>query len=424
LLAEEIDLKRLAVIICAIGLTISVFSLFQSNSDPKSDAPSAPLDFSKPVFTTSRTAICPTSLLLDLRADRAPDKVADMFNSIWSRSEKAKQLGCEELQPGISVSAAPLQGDIATVHIPGSSDRSWFTITSELTNDVPGQSEEQRKQLAEAHINATRSSRVTSADTSTPSIGTQLVTTPSRDPIPKGVGVAAADSQGFGAIICPDVHSLAASVDSAVDSPKGDNAVDQWALLKTFGCSYVPPGTPMISEGPNQEGSLAVVSVKLADGTEIRGLTFPSMFVQSQERQDDSGRQTISEPPAQPSAVTEQPVQLRGPGNGADTANEIANTGPFRPGEDGVGFPSCVYCPDPVPSEEARIARINGTVSLQLVVEPDGHAAEVQVAKGLGYGLDELAVQTVKRWQFKAASGPNGKPVPTIVSVEINFHLN
>jgi TonB family protein len=417
-------LKRPTVIILAIGLTIFVFILFQANSDTKSDAPSAPINFSKPVFTTSRTAICPTSLLLDLRADRAPDKVADMFNSIWSRSEKAKQLGCEELQPGIPVSAAPLQGDLVAVHIPGSSDRSWFTITSELTNDVPGQSEEQRKQLAEAHINATRSSRVTSADTSSPSIGNQLVTTPSRDPMPKGVGVAAADSQGFGAIICPDAHSLAASVDSAVDSPKSDNAVDQWAPLKTFGCSYVPPGTPMISDGPNQEGSLAVVSVKLADGTEIRGLTFPRMFAQSQERQDDSGRQTISEPPAQPSAVTEWPVQSRGPGNGADTANEIANSGPFRPGEDGVGFPSCVYCPDPVPSEEARTARINGVVSLQIVVEADGHAAEVQVAKGLGYGLDELAVQTVKRWQFKAAPGPNGKPVPTIASVEINFHLN
>jgi TonB family protein len=416
-------LKRLAMIICAIGLTISVFILFQSNSDTKSDAPSAPLDFSKPVFTTSRTAICPTSLLVDLRANRAPDKVADMFNSIWSRSEKAKQLGCEELQPGIPVSAAPLQGDIAAVHIPGSSDRSWFTITSELTNDVPGQSEEQRNQLAETHINTTRSSRFTSADTSTPSIGNQLVTMSSRDPIPKGVGVAAADSQGFGAIICPDAHSLAASVDSAVDSPKGDNAVDQWALLKTFGCSYVPPGTPMISEGPNQEGSLAVVTARLADGTEIRGLTFPRMFTQSQERQDDPERQPTSEQEAEPSVVPGQPAQLRGAENGTDTANEITKSGPFHPGEDGVGFPTCVYCPYPAPSEEARVAGVVGTVSLRIVIETDGHAADIQIVKGLGYGLDELAVRTVQGWRFKPAMRSDGSPVPTTVPVELNFRL-
>jgi TonB family protein len=179
----------------------------------------------------------------------------------------------------------------------------------------------------------------------------------------------------------------------------------------------------MISEGPNQEGSLVVVSAKLADGTEIRGLSFSRMFSQNREPQDGSEQQPTSERGARQSVVPEQPVQLRGPENGADTANEIAKSGPFRPGEDGVGFPTCVHCPDPAPSEEARAAGVVGTVSLRIIVETDGRAADIQVVKGLGYGLDELAVRAVQAWRFKPAMGPTGRPVPTTVPVEITFRL-
>ncbi len=107
-----------------------------------------------------------------------------------------------------------------------------------------------------------------------------------------------------------------------------------------------------------------------------------------------------------------------GPGSGGGTGG-----GAFHPGTNGVGYPSCVYCPDPKYSEEARKAKYQGTVVLQAVITPDGRATEIQVVKGPGLGLEEKAVEAVKQWRFKPANGPGGKPVPVVVPIEVTFRL-
>ena len=96
-----------------------------------------------------------------------------------------------------------------------------------------------------------------------------------------------------------------------------------------------------------------------------------------------------------------------GPGSGGGTGG-----GAYRPGTGGVGYPSCVYCPDPKYSEEARKAKYQGTVVLQAVITADGRATEIQVVKGPGLGLEEKAVEAVKQWRFKPAMGPGGKASP------------
>lgn len=107
-----------------------------------------------------------------------------------------------------------------------------------------------------------------------------------------------------------------------------------------------------------------------------------------------------------------------GPGEGGGTGG-----GAFRAGTGGVGYPTCVYCPLASYSEEARKAKYQGTVLLQVVVTPDGRASNIEVVKGPGLGLEDKAVEAVKTWRFKPALGPNGKPVPTMVTVEVNFRL-
>ena len=107
-----------------------------------------------------------------------------------------------------------------------------------------------------------------------------------------------------------------------------------------------------------------------------------------------------------------------GPGSGGGTGG-----GAYHPGTGGVGYPSCVYCPDPKYSEEARKAKYQGTVVLQAVITPDGRAIEIQVVKGPGLGLEEKAVEAVKQWRFKPAMGPGGKAVPVIVPIEVTFRL-
>jgi len=97
--------------------------------------------------------------------------------------------------------------------------------------------------------------------------------------------------------------------------------------------------------------------------------------------------------------------------------------GLFRAGSNGVGFPTCVYCPDAKYPEEARKAKFQGVVQLQVIVLPDGRAADIQVVRGPGLGLDEQAVAAVQTWRFKPALGPNRVPVATQIIIEVQFRL-
>src|SRR6266853_4819305 len=95
----------------------------------------------------------------------------------------------------------------------------------------------------------------------------------------------------------------------------------------------------------------------------------------------------------------------------------------FRPGSNGVGYPTCVYCPDAKYSEQARKAKFQGVVLLQVIVSADGRATNILVVRGPGLGLEEQAVAAVKTWRFKPAFGPNHVPVPTRVAIEVQFRL-
>jgi TonB family protein len=97
--------------------------------------------------------------------------------------------------------------------------------------------------------------------------------------------------------------------------------------------------------------------------------------------------------------------------------------GPHQPGWGGIGYPTCMYCPAAKFSDEARKAKFQGTVTLQVVITPDGRGTHIEVVKGLGMGLDEQAIAAVEGWRFRPASGADGKPVETITEIDITFHL-
>jgi protein TonB len=107
-----------------------------------------------------------------------------------------------------------------------------------------------------------------------------------------------------------------------------------------------------------------------------------------------------------------------GPGNTAGTGG-----GDFRAGINGVGSPQCIYCPQPEYSDEARKAKYQGTVLLDVTVTSDGRVVNPQIVKGPGLGLEEKALAMVKTWKMRAALGPGGKPVTCRVTVEVTFHL-
>jgi TonB family protein len=88
----------------------------------------------------------------------------------------------------------------------------------------------------------------------------------------------------------------------------------------------------------------------------------------------------------------------------------------------GIVAPHPIYEPDPEYSEEARKARFNGVVLLTLVIGSDGLPHDIKVVAPLGDGLDEKAVDAVKKWKFEPGT-KDGKPVAVPVMIEVEFRL-
>jgi len=110
----------------------------------------------------------------------------------------------------------------------------------------------------------------------------------------------------------------------------------------------------------------------------------------------------------------------RGPGFGPGTGGGVGG-GVFRVGG-GVSAPRAIYAPDPEYSEEARKAKYQGTVVLLTVIGPDGRVHDLRVSRSLGMGLDQKAIEAVRKWRFEPAM-KDGHPVAVQVNIEVNFRL-
>lgn len=84
--------------------------------------------------------------------------------------------------------------------------------------------------------------------------------------------------------------------------------------------------------------------------------------------------------------------------------------------------PVKVYYPQPLYTEEARRAGIQGVVILEAVVDADGTVRNVKILKGLPMGLDQSAVDAVMTWKYRPAT-MEGRPVPVYFTFTISFSL-
>jgi len=96
-------------------------------------------------------------------------------------------------------------------------------------------------------------------------------------------------------------------------------------------------------------------------------------------------------------------------------------TGAYKIGN-GVSAPAVLIKVEPGYSEEARQAKVQGTVLLSLVVDETGNPRDIRVVRPLGLGLDEKAVEAVAKWRFRPGLKDN-QPVPVAAYVEVNFRL-
>ena len=107
----------------------------------------------------------------------------------------------------------------------------------------------------------------------------------------------------------------------------------------------------------------------------------------------------------------------RGPGYGGD--------GQPAPAATTVRYstpPQLLYKIEPEYPDEARKARYQGTVVLNVEVDPTGRPRRLRVLRGLGLGMDERALEAVEKWRFAPALA-SGKPVSAPVIIEVSFRL-
>jgi periplasmic protein TonB len=109
-----------------------------------------------------------------------------------------------------------------------------------------------------------------------------------------------------------------------------------------------------------------------------------------------------------------------GPGVGRGSGGGFGG-GAYKVGG-GVSAPRAIYTPDPEFTQEARQAKYQGTVLMWVIIGPDGRPRDVKISRSLGMGLDQKAIEAVRRWRFDPAL-KDGVPVAVQVNIEVNFHL-
>ena len=105
-----------------------------------------------------------------------------------------------------------------------------------------------------------------------------------------------------------------------------------------------------------------------------------------------------------------------GPGEGGGVGGGV-----FRVGG-GVTAPALLFKVEPEYSEEARKAKYQGVVVLYVEVDPTGKAVNPRVVRSLGLGLDEKAIEAVRKWKFRPGY-KDGKAVTVAATIEVNFRL-
>jgi protein TonB len=107
-----------------------------------------------------------------------------------------------------------------------------------------------------------------------------------------------------------------------------------------------------------------------------------------------------------------------GPGSDRGAGGDV-----YRPGN-GVESPTLIRQVRPAYTPDAVLARVQGTVGLDCVVQPDGTVGPCEIAQPIrpAYGLDAEAIKAARQWRFRPGTRL-GEPVPVLVRIELIFSL-
>jgi len=85
-------------------------------------------------------------------------------------------------------------------------------------------------------------------------------------------------------------------------------------------------------------------------------------------------------------------------------------------------FENCRRAPYP---DKAAVAKVQGKVSLKVLVDAEGRPARIILLKGIScdFGLNQAVVEAVSSWKMTPARNSNGNPVAVWVEVDLTFSL-
>jgi TonB family protein len=106
-----------------------------------------------------------------------------------------------------------------------------------------------------------------------------------------------------------------------------------------------------------------------------------------------------------------------GPGTGGNTGGGLYHIG------GSVSAPVPLNSVEAEFSDEARRAKYQGVCLISLIVDAQGNPQNPRVVRALGMGLDEKALEAVRKYKFKPAMKDGRTPVPVMITVEVNFRL-
>jgi TonB family protein len=87
----------------------------------------------------------------------------------------------------------------------------------------------------------------------------------------------------------------------------------------------------------------------------------------------------------------------------------------------GIRTPTKIHDVKPVYPPVAAEARVQGVVIVEVRIDEDGNVSDARILRSIPL-LDEAALEAVQQWKFTPTL-MNGKPVPIIMTVTVNFTL-
>ena len=186
---------------------------------------------------------------------------------------------------------------------------------------------------------------------------------------------------------------------------KGPTPVSKGALPKFAETQITPPKAPVETKIKMPDPTIQVqTDLKMANNN-MPNFGMPNSNVMGSSMGNGSG-----------TGIGSGSGSGLGPGSGGNYGGGLRKIG------GGVSMPQVIHSVEPEFSEEARKAKFQGEVTVELIVDTNGVPQNVHVLRGVGMGLDERAIEAAKQYRFKPAM-ENGKPVPVILDIAVNFQI-